>query len=548
MDQPRPAQHASTSPREVAHLRRRVRLYLLIMLGVDLVAYISDYISPLLIEGLVWPEYDLVTRIVRHGSTVVMAAALAVTHLAPPRRSMLITLESVATISLVLIYIRVGLGAMTGEVAPFAPVFSLFGITLILSVRAALVPSHAARTLSLGAVSIACFFALGWPAIAPLEPQIRDGLNFIAGAFLVATAVTSHVIYGLRREVRKAQQLGQYTLEEKLGEGGMGAVYRARHAMLRRLAAIKLIRTDLAGDRAGKRHDARQRFEREADVTSNLRSPHTIELYDFGLSDTGDFYYVMELLDGINLDVAVRKYGPMPPERVVYLLRQVCDSLEEAHTAGLVHRDIKPANIFLCRYGLRFDFVKVLDFGLVALGPQFEGDDQHLTAEGVAAGTPAFIAPEMVSNASPVDGRTDLYALGCVAYWLLTAHAPFERETAMATIVAHVNDEPIPASRVTEAEIPEALDSLILECLAKDPADRPPSAAVLAQWLAALADPIANSASEPGGLEPEDTRDRNGRGWSQDLAKQWWTQHKPETSKAPADKGGPTQTVTRAHL
>jgi serine/threonine-protein kinase len=202
----------------------------------------------------------------------------------------------------------------------------------------------------------------------------------------------------------------------------------------------------------------------------------------------------------------------MPPERVVFVLRQVCESLEEAHAACLVHRDIKPANIFLCCLGIRCDFVKVLDFGLVALGPQPEHVDQKLTAEGFAGGTPAYMAPEMVGGADKVDGRADIYAIGCVAYWLLTGHPPFERPTPLATVLAHANDEPAPPSSVTEIEIPEQLEALVLECLQKNPADRPPSAAELSRRLAASV---------------ADNR------WDQKRAVHWWETHKPACEEAP---------------
>lgn len=302
-------------------------------------------------------------------------------------------------------------------------------------------------------------------------------------------------------------------------------MYRARHAMLRRQAAIKLIKPELSGE-GSHRDRALQRFEREAQATANLKSEHTIELYDFGVSEEGEFYYVMELLDGINLEVAVERYGPMPPDRVVFLLRQMCDSLEEAHAAGLIHRDIKPANIFLCRHGLRYDFVKVLDFGIVALGPGPEQVNQKLTAEDVVGGTPAYMAPEMATRTDTVDGRADIYALGCVAYWLLSGHTPFERETAMATILAHVKEKPMPPSHVSEITIPEQLDALVLECLEKNPADRPASAAELSRRL---------------------TRVAGADGWDQEKAARWWELHKPAREEAqPSLSRQATVKVTRA--
>ncbi|NNE07454.1 MAG: serine/threonine protein kinase, partial [Gemmatimonadetes bacterium] len=423
---------------DVDTLRERIRLYVQVMLAIDLLAHFSDQVMPRLVENLTYPEYPPVTTIMRVLSTAIVVVAWILTRFTKPSRTMLIMLESAVTLSLTLVYVHIAAVQMSETTPQFASVFTMFGIILLLGVRASLVPSPVLRTVVIGATSMACVFGFGRESIRVLDPLIFDGLTFIAVAYVMATAVTSHVIYGLRREVREAMQLGQYTLEEKLGEGGMGAVYRARHAMLRRKAAIKLIRADFKTD-SGRHAQARRRFEREADATASLQSPHTVELYDFGVSTDGAFYYVMELLDGIDLESAVARYGPLPPARVVHLLRQACESLEEAHAAGLVHRDIKPANLMICRHGVRYDHMKVLDFGLVALGHEPRSSDAKITAEEVVAGTPAYLAPEIASDSATVDGRADIYALGCVAFQMLTGQAPFERESAMATILAHMN-------------------------------------------------------------------------------------------------------------
>ena len=232
--------------------------------------------------------------------------------------------------------------------------------------------------------------------------------------------------------------MGSYHLEDLLGKGGMGEVWKATHRFLARSAAVKLIMPSALGakDEAAAQVTLR-RFEREAQTTASLRSPHTIELYDFGVSRDGTFYYVMELLDGLDLQTLVAKHGPQPPERVVFLLRQACHSLYEAHKAGLVHRDIKPANIFMCRYGTDLDFVKVLDFGIVKREQMAGKEEAQLTAVGMISGTPAYLAPEMALAEGPTDGRADLYALGCVGYWLLTGQLVFDKANAMAMVVAH---------------------------------------------------------------------------------------------------------------
>jgi eukaryotic-like serine/threonine-protein kinase len=430
---------------------------------------------------------------------------------------------------------------------PEMTILLAFGVFLL--AHAVHVPSSWSWTALLGTAMAVPLIVGAWMILTPMDPRIVAASASAAGsvqttegsiigigmasvvtwwAVIVSTAAAaSAVIYGLRREVRQALRLGQYTLEEKLGEGGMGTVYRGLHALLRRHAAIKLINTERVGE-GSQRAKAIQRFEREAHVTANLKSPHTVQLYDFGISAEGAFYYVMELLDGVDLETVVEKYGPLRPERVVFLLRQVCESLEEAHTAGLVHRDIKPANIFLCRHGICFDFVKVLDFGLVALGPQPEQIDPKLTADGFTGGTPAYLAPEMVASADTVDGRTDVYAIGCVAYWLLSGHAPFERKTPMATILAHVNDQPTPPSSVSEIAIPEQLEALVLECLEKKPTDRPASAAELSRRLDAVV--------------VED-------GWDQERAAHWWETHKPTHQEANSSSSHEAAvTITRAFL
>jgi serine/threonine-protein kinase len=502
--------HRISGQRDVDHLRDRVRLYLQVMLIIDIFAYGSDYVSPLLIDDLIMPEYPALSTALRWAVTALVATGWAFARFARPNVVTLVALEGAVTIGLAFVYVHLAAAHATADLASFAPLFTMFGIMLVLGVRASLVPSPVLRTMVIGIVSVLCLFVVAHDAIQELDPLVLDGLIFIGIAAVISSSVTSHVIYGLRREVSEALQLGQYTLEEKLGEGGMGAVYRARHAMLQRPAAIKLIRPELSVGGA-QRTRAVERFEREALVTANLKSPHTIQLYDFGVSAEGAFYYVMELLDGIDLETAVARYGPMPSERVAYVLKQVCDSLEEAHAVGLVHRDVKPANIVLCRYGIHFDFVKVLDFGLVSLAPQLEESAQRLTAEGLIGGTPAYLAPEMVAQSSDIDGRADLYGVGCVAYWLLTGHPPFERETPMATVLAHVNDEATPPSSMSELSIPKELDAIVLECLAKSPSDRPASAAELSRRLGAAT-----------GVD----------GWSQERASRWWNMHRPARTTA----------------
>jgi serine/threonine-protein kinase len=334
-------------------------------------------------------------------------------------------------------------------------------------------------------------------------------------ALAVAFAwVIAHIVHRLGRDLERAEQIGSYELVERLGEGGMGEVWRAEHASLARPAAIKLIRAEALGGTGDAAATALRRFEQEAQATAALRSPHTITLYDFGRTQDGSFYYVMELLDGIDLQALVEKVGPLPPERAVHVLRQACHSLAEAHARGLVHRDIKPANIYLCRHGLELDFVKVLDFGLVkhtAAGPT---SDPRLTQEGQISGTPTYMAPEVAVGEGSIDGRADLYAVGCVAYWLLTGRNVFAGDTALKQILAHMSEPPVPPSRCST--LPAALDDVVLRCLAKKPADRPQTAEELAAALAAI--PLASP-------------------WTPERARAWWDANLP--GSAPARSAAP---------
>ncbi len=338
-------------------------------------------------------------------------------------------------------------------------------------------------------------------------PSSRVLLMHYPDYILVGAAVViTHVMTKLGQQVTKAREMGSYQLGGLLGRGGMGEVYKATHRMLARPAAIKLIRTEMLGaiDKEAAKL-AVTRFRREAEAAANLRSQHTVELYDFGVTADGTLYLVMEFLDGMDLETLVRKTGPLPTGRVVNILRQVCDSLEEAHRRGLVHRDIKPANIHLGKVGLRHDFVKVLDFGLVKEVSSVSVEHSLATIPGqMALGTPAYMAPEMALG-EPVDGRADIYALGCVAYYLLTGQIVFEAEKTFQMIAKHLQTPPIPPSHRTDRPVSAELERLILKCLAKHPNDRPKSAAHLLQALDWI---------------PTDA-------WGEEQAMQWWTTNRP---------------------
>ena len=390
--------------------------------------------------------------------------------------------------------------------------FGLSWVAVWVVLFTVVVPTPPRRALmaalaSVSAVPVVVGLMLAYRATSVvMDPgQFFFGLVFPYLLVVGMAYVGARVVYQLGTEVTRARELGSYRLEQKLGEGGMGEVWRARHHMLARPAAVKLIRPSVDRDgRAAISEEAARRFEREAQVIASLRSPHTVELFDFGIAADGAFYYAMELLDGLDADSLVRRFGPTPPERAIHLLRQICHSLSEAQSCGLVHRDIKPANIFLCRYGEEYDFVKVLDFGIVRAVRNADGGTAH-TGEDLVQGTPAFIAPEQAMG-TELDGRADIYATGCVAYWLLTGQFLFTAETSMGLLLKHAHSPPAPPSSRTDLPIPRALDDLILSCLAKDPAGRPQSAGELSQRLS-----LVEGASA----------------WTQERARSWWTTHRP---------------------
>ena len=394
----------------------------------------------------------------------------------------------------------------------------LLALTVTVMVRAILLPSRPGRTALLSALVfaptvLACIArhhpTAFLPGFSPGYQKLHMTLNTVLWSALGTTLATivSRVLYGLRRQVAEASELGQYLLEEKIGGGGMGEVWRARHRLLIRPAAIKLIRQKALGVMGSDPELLVRRFEREARATAALTSPHTVQLYDFGVTDDNRLYYVMELLDGLDLDTLVRQYGPLQPARVVHLLRQVCSALQDAHANGLVHRDIKPANIVVSRAGTTFDFVKVLDFGLVKLDTARDTDTDlvKLSTDDSWSGTPGFMAPEVVLGTAS-DYRVDIYALGCVAYWLLTGTLVFTGENALQVMMQHVQAPPARPSVRIDRPIPSALEDLVMQCLEKDPARRPQSAEVVRDRLDAV--PLVSA-------------------WTADLAGQWWATHRP---------------------
>ncbi|HUQ03266.1 MAG TPA: serine/threonine-protein kinase [Kofleriaceae bacterium] len=379
--------------------------------------------------------------------------------------------------------------------------------------RALIVPSTGRRTAFLGAISYIPFLAagIGMAVQHPEQLEVPEvpfvvGVALFSGMATLLATTGSRVIYGLRADLRQARQLGQYTLHGLIAKGPMSAVYHARHALLRRPTAVKLLPPEKHGA------DDLARFEREVQHMSQLTHPNPVAIYDYGRSPDGVFYYAMEYVDGVDLEVLIHLDGPLPAPRVVQVLRQMCGALDEAHGRGLTHRDVKPANVILCRRGNQPDVVKVLDFGLV-VEVERGGSDGH-NAPAVL-GTPAYLAPEVITSPDDVGPRSDLYGVGAVAYFLLTGERVFTGTSVAQLCLAHVHETPVPPTQRTDRPMSAALEALVLACLAKDPAARPASA----RALRAALDEVPEA-----------------KEWDEDAALAWWTSF--EERRKPAASGG----------
>jgi hypothetical protein len=407
----------------------------------------------------------------------------------------------------------------------YVSMLQLGGMAMMVAIRAALVPSTPRRTIVVTAVfGVPMLFVttflvptpnggLAWRALdSGAYPWLPATTTMMWGFAVITSTVISWVIYSLRAEVREARRLGQYVLERKLGEGGMGEVYRARHGMMRRPSAVKLLRLDRAGE------NSLHRFEREVQLTARLTHPNTITIFDYGRTHDGVFYYAMELLDGATLQRIVAVDGAQATGRVVRILTMVCGALTEAHAIGLIHRDIKPANIMLCTQGGERDVVKLLDFGLVK---EFEVDREvKLTGARAIIGTPQYMAPESILEPDSVDARTDIYALGAVAYYLLAGVDVFDGKSTVEICSQHLHQAPKPLSARGVA-IPADLETVILACLHKDPNGRPQSAADLRRRIEACT------------VEP----------WDDARARTWWSEHQADLDVDAVGSTGDTRAI-----
>jgi serine/threonine-protein kinase len=388
---------------------------------------------------------------------------------------------------------------------PFWGLVSLQGFIPLILAYGVLIPNTRRRSLMVVAALTAVPFAV-LPAAAVASPALREfdfAPVFVQSAVILLFPSAIAVFAAARAAAlqrrafeaeRRAGQIGQYALKRKLGEGGMGEVWLAEHALLKRPCAVKFIRPDLAAHPA-----TAARFAREVHAVTGLTHVNTVRVYDYGRADDGSFYYVMEYLDGPTLEELVRETGPLPPGRVVYLLQQLCGALVEAHAAGLVHRDLKPGNVIVASLGGQRDVAKLLDFGLVQ-DLSFAAD--RLTRTGTVVGTPAYMSPEQAAGESAVDARGDVYGLGAVAFFALTGRPPFQGRTLGQLLAAHWS-EPAPALTDLRPEVQADLAAVVARCLAKDRSDRFPSAGDLA-WALGQCECAAD--------------------WSAERAAQWWCQ------------------------
>ncbi len=499
-----PSTHSVTAPAELddetrQHLQRRLALVFSVMAGVSVFYALSPLVTALAAGRL--PTQPMAIPLVTLAIAVGNGAAALRCRRGKRSLRELWALDAVAS--------SVTCWLIAGSISRVRPpneasVSLLLGLTYVMMARALLLPSSARRTLSVCALAlvpsglVATWLrleALGQPA------QPRDWLfqGYVVFRSLAVTAflagLASSVIYGLRRHVREMSRVGQYVLRDKIGEGGMGVVYRATHALLRRDTAVKLLLPDRVSA------SSLQRFEREVRRTAQLTHQNTVAVFDYGRTPDGVFYYAMEYLEGGDLERLVAHAGPLPPGRVIWILEQVCRALNEAHEQGLVHRDIKPSNVLLSERGGEGDVAKLLDFGLVMdVKEQADAGDASATLEG----TPLYMAPESIETPSQVGVASDLYSLGAVAFFLLTGETPFLGSTIVEVCMAHLLTPPRAPSELAPGVSP-ALDAVVLRCLAKQPTARFPSALALREAL--LSCPEAPT-------------------WSGAAAAGWWREHR----------------------
>jgi serine/threonine-protein kinase len=499
-------------------LRQAARRLRLAAIGLAL-GFAVAIVANNLIEAAGWHTFSPLQNVIAGVMVAVSAAVVWLTHSGRigPRRLLRLSLGFEIAVA-----IAISLGDHLEPMRAEVTLNAISWLCVWIAVFPLVVPASTRWALLAGVASAATWplaYLVGQALGNPAVPLHVLALNSLEGVIAAGIGVFATIV------IHRLQELGCYQLVEKLDHGGMGEIWRARHRMLARPVAVKLIRPELLGVKSqAEAASLVARFQREAEATSALHSSHTIALHDFGVTPEGAFYYVMELLDGLDLETLVRRFGPLPPERVIHVLVQACDSLAEAHATGLIHRDVKPSNILTCHFGLKWDFVKVLDFGLVKSAWSM-GDDDQVTSEGTITGTPAYMAPEAAVGGQALDARADIYGLGCVAYWLLTGERVFVGRTPVEVLMHHIKTPPVPPSERTGRELPPSLEALVLACLAKDPDERPPSAEWLAERLAEC---------ETAGA------------WTPERAREWWEANLPKAASASRASARERTSVTPA--
>jgi serine/threonine protein kinase len=485
-------------------LWQRARLVLGIGLAINVLLYVVTLFVPVSspVPGLAAPQWKNWADLLYPGS---FAIALAYIYVGRPGVTALqVTVFLVAALNLL---------AGLAEVAFTRPdVIPGFGVALVLFIPAAFISWRVKYQTALSVLAVAgsiSTLTASYLLVPEIQAFWRDGavrsfgeqilISGLGSLLLGATSVfITRTLYGLRKTAFRARRLGNYVLHKEIGEGGMGTVYVAEHALMCRASAVKVLKSKSGVDRT-----AVARFEREVRLSSSLSHPNTITIFDFGRAAQDTFYYAMEYLEGMDLERFVERFGPIPASRVLFLLLQVTGPLAEAHDRDIVHRDLKPSNIFLTMRGGLYDFVKVLDFGLAK---RIQGADTptELTKTGVVFGTPRYLAPETVYGTAGVGPRADIYAFGAVAYWMLTGRPPFTADSAVALMIDHVKTVPARPSEVCEVPIPVELDDVVMKCLEKEPDDRFQSISELEDALRAVPDPNP---------------------WTRGRAAKWWELH-----------------------
>ncbi len=481
--------------------------------AVLVVTTVVSFALLLLLQPQVAPLLDdAITRLAVLAATLIAGGVVAL------RRYNVVAPRTLLQIGMLLEIAVAFAMAMVETSQPFDPSVPLLGLSAVgvwVVIVGAVIPSVPNVRLGLALAAATAWplaYAINATRLGFITESWRQTAMWPALNYLLAIAayMIGRWTYGTVREAQSAQDLGSYRLMSPIGEGGMGEVWRASHKLLARPAAIKLVKAN-----AGNQDIFAKRFHREANAIAALKSPHTVYLYDFGTAEDGRLYYVMELLDGISLQTLITTFGPQPASRVVAILRQMCRSLQEAHMHNIVHRDLKPSNVMICEVAGTCDFVKVLDFGLAK--PFGTADAVHLTVEGATLGTPEYMAPEVARASETIDARADLYALGCVAYVLLTGALVFDDPNPVSVALKHMKTPPVPPSQRTGRFVPADLERVILACLEKDPRARPRSAREVERMLAACSVPA----------------------WSEEDACEWWERHLPPASPLRASSEGP---------